>query len=255
MTKLSEQEHFQPEAAGPEQSGDSGRFEGESAGADGRDHGVSTGPLELIRLTIDLTREADTPNQWTSHCVDLDIFSAGRTPERALEAVAEAVRMVVDWCCSHACDANGHAAMTRIVSEVAERKTKIADGLAQIESLARKAAPMIFLSDLKSLRAAMTQGEWERIGYTLVSPEFDVGRCDSPSDTTGIVATHNAADVLIEIAEAALAYEQAKLDAAVVRFALRNNATDEDCRRIEAHDNDEIRCHDAYKAALAKIKP
>lgn len=113
----------------------------------------------------------------------------------------------------------------------------------------------VSLSALKSLRAAMTQGEWERLGHTFVSPEYDVGRCDSWSDAEGIVATHNAADVLIEVCAAALAYEQAKIDAAVIRFALRNRETDEDCRRIEAHDNDEIRCHDAYKAALAKIKP
>lgn len=32
----------EPVAAGPEQSGDSGRFEGKTAGADGRDHDVFT---------------------------------------------------------------------------------------------------------------------------------------------------------------------------------------------------------------------
>lgn len=71
---------------------------------------------------------------------------------------------------------------------------------------------MISLSDLKRLRAAMTQGEWERMGHTFVSPEYDVGRCDAWSDVEGIVATHNAADVLIEIAEAALAYRYATWD-------------------------------------------
>lgn len=58
-------------------------------------------PLETIRLTIELTREADLPKQWTSVCLDLDIISAGRTPERALEAVAEAVRMMIDWEAKH----------------------------------------------------------------------------------------------------------------------------------------------------------
>ena len=92
-------------------------------------------PLETIRLTIDLTREADTPNQWTAACVEMDVISAGKTPEVALEAVAEAVRMVTRWCVEHAGDETARDAMTRIIEEVAERRDRIAEGLARIEQI------------------------------------------------------------------------------------------------------------------------
>lgn len=67
----------------------------------------------------------------------------------------------------------------------------------------------------------------------------------------------DAAPVLLEIAAAALAYEQAKIDAAVIRYTY---STADDRRtvgaqRIEAHDREEIRCRDAYRAALAKVAP
>ena len=125
----------------------------------------------------------------------------------------------------------------------------------------------ISLSDLKSKRAAMTQGEWvsspgdAEDGEVYTDEPYKIimrtGRAPVAANATGIVATHNAADVLIEIAEAALAYEQAKIDAAVIRYAY---ATADDRRtvgaqRIEAHDRDEIRCREAYRAALAKITP
>lgn len=50
-----------------------------------------------IRLTIDLEIEPELPNQWSSRCRELDVMSAGRTPEVALEAVAKAVRMLVKY--------------------------------------------------------------------------------------------------------------------------------------------------------------
>jgi predicted RNase H-like HicB family nuclease len=51
----------------------------------------------MIRLTIELKIEPELPNQWASRCVELDVMSAGKTPGTALEAVAEAVRMHVDY--------------------------------------------------------------------------------------------------------------------------------------------------------------
>lgn len=49
----------------------------------------------MIKLSITLERDPEHPEQWTSICPELDVISAGTTPECALEAVAEAVRMVV----------------------------------------------------------------------------------------------------------------------------------------------------------------
>lgn len=80
----------------------------------------------------------------------------------------------------------------------------------------------VSLTDLKAKRSAMSPGEWERMGHTFVSPEYDVGRCDAWADADGIVATHAAADVLIEIAEAALAVsEQDCLRDSKATYALR----------------------------------
>jgi hypothetical protein len=126
------------------------------------------------------------------------------------------------------------------------------------------------LADLKSKRAAMSRGAWkyDNVNGTVEAPEAGPNRylgktvCEMyianiENNATGIVATHNAVDVLIEIVEAALAYEQAKIDAAVIRYTY---ATAVDRRtvgaqRIEAHDRDEIRCREALRAALAKITP
>lgn len=51
----------------------------------------------MIKLTIEISRDPEHPKQWTSHCLELDVISAGMTPQTALEAVAEAVRMTIDW--------------------------------------------------------------------------------------------------------------------------------------------------------------
>ncbi len=49
-----------------------------------------------MKLTIDLGRDADmTEEPWISHCLELDVVSQGRTPQEAIEAVAEAVDMMV----------------------------------------------------------------------------------------------------------------------------------------------------------------
>lgn len=115
----------------------------------------------------------------------------------------------------------------------------------------------VSLTDLKAKRSAMTQGEWERMGHTLVSPEYDVGRCDAWADAEGIVATHNDADVLIEIAEAALAMKQAGQEGDEV-IAMMGAASSSDdyaaactlAPRVEERRRDALRRLDA---ALAKI--
>lgn len=46
-----------------------------------------------MKLTLEIFQEPETPNQWTARCEELDIISANTSPEIAIEAVAEAVRM------------------------------------------------------------------------------------------------------------------------------------------------------------------
>lgn len=53
----------------------------------------------------------------------------------------------------------------------------------------------------------------------------------------------DAGPVLLEIVAAALAYKKAKKAAAKVRYKL-----------FQAYDKEEIRCRDAYAAALAKVR-
>lgn len=73
----------------------------------------------VIRLTIEISRDQEHPGQWTSHCIELDVISAGRTPHHALEAVAEAVRMTVEWRAKRdgATDVQTFAALERDATE------------------------------------------------------------------------------------------------------------------------------------------
>ena len=48
-----------------------------------------------MKLTIEVFQEPETPNQWTARCEELDVISAHTSPEVAIEAVAEAVRMTL----------------------------------------------------------------------------------------------------------------------------------------------------------------
>jgi predicted RNase H-like HicB family nuclease len=49
-----------------------------------------------MKITIELERAEDmTEETWASHCLETDAFSQGRTPKEALEAIAEAVDMIV----------------------------------------------------------------------------------------------------------------------------------------------------------------
>ena len=48
-----------------------------------------------MKLTLEIFQEPETPNQWTARCEELDVISAHTSPEVAIEAVAEAVRMTL----------------------------------------------------------------------------------------------------------------------------------------------------------------
>lgn len=48
-----------------------------------------------MRFTIDVTPDPEHPIQWTARCLETDHISAGMSPEVALEAVGEAIRMVL----------------------------------------------------------------------------------------------------------------------------------------------------------------
>ncbi len=125
-----------------------------------------------------------------------------------------------------------------------------------------------FQSDRPSiaeLRRLMTEDSDEDIasdGHTcarcsgrfFVEPDLDASTMCNPC------AQHVVADalpVLLEIAAAALAYEQAKVDAAVVRAAFcgAGASTERGYNAIARHDADEVRCRDAYHAALSKVRP
>ena len=117
----------------------------------------------------------------------------------------------------------------------------------------------ISLSDLKALRAAMTQGEWERIGHTFACPGLDVGWCTFGRDAAGIVATHNAADALIEIAEAALEVRAAKkCHARAFHRCSSDPATAWNPNGVAEVDRlatQIVACESRLRAALARIKP
>jgi len=53
-------------------------------------------PIQCIRFTVSLIREAELPGQWVSIFHELNLKSGGVTPQRALLAGAAAVRMLVD---------------------------------------------------------------------------------------------------------------------------------------------------------------
>ncbi len=94
---------------------------------------------------------------------------------------------------------------------------------------------MIKFSELKAARAAMTPGDWDRGEFAIYAGRDHVGSLESTRDAVGVVATHNAADTLIAITEAALAYT-------------RQVETEQDARDKEAARRSLI-------AALAKVSP
>lgn len=51
----------------------------------------------MIKLSFDIYRDEQHPSQWTARCNELGLYSAGTSPEIAVEAIAEAVRMMVQF--------------------------------------------------------------------------------------------------------------------------------------------------------------
>lgn len=99
---------------------------------------------------------------------------------------------------------------------------------------------MISLSDLKSKRAAMREcvfPDGEDIVVTRIRKEW------RPDLRDALVATHNAADVLIEIAEAALAFDLADAECSKLPPDLR------DKQRARAVAQEQL------TAALSKVTP
>ncbi len=112
---------------------------------------------------------------------------------------------------------------------------------------------MIKLSELQFARAAMAPGEWwisDGNGDICAGPEgpdaLCIGPVDwEPSNTTGMIHTHNAADVLIEIARAALEREKI-LEACDSLHRL--SSEDYEARKVAAN-----AAWERYYAAIAKV--
>lgn len=94
----------------------------------------------------------------------------------------------------------------------------------------------IKLSELRSSRAVMTPGPWTLdddtpciYGGNDTTGTFEVAviseeAANYDGDAAGIVATHNAADALIELAEAAVAYRTSDTAQQMRATAVRYNA-------------------------------
>lgn len=54
-------------------------------------------PTNTLRVTIDVTQDPERPQTWVSRCLELGIVSAAESPEFAVEAIAEAVRMSLQY--------------------------------------------------------------------------------------------------------------------------------------------------------------
>lgn len=143
---------------------------------------------------------------------------------------------------------------------------------------------MIKLSELRAARAAMTQGEWaadrvpgmprddDPILATVICLELDdrgrqqqIADCyDNTScsdercagNAAGIAVMHNAADVLIEVASAALALERAKDSHAIAAIAVATSRGEGAKRnQLNIASGHLAECRRAYAAALAKVEP
>lgn len=100
------------------------------------------------------------------------------------------------------------------------------------ENMSDDAQPSI--AELKRLQEEVAGGTWTRRGAD---------------------ALRDATPALLDIAAAALAHRKAKRVAAKTRHTLCQMAfPDTLSAESEAHDKEEIRCRDAYEAALAKVR-
>lgn len=101
----------------------------------------------------------------------------------------------------------------------------------------------INLTDLAAARAKMTPGEYRVVDetYTLVTSAAGEIVCDSyGSNAAGIVATHNAADVLIDVVRVALEWRDVE-------------SVDPDVVLCDVHYRRHASACNALLAALAKV--
>lgn len=92
-----------------------------------------------------VSRAEDVPGEWVAHCLDLDVVSQGRSLDHSLEALAEAVTMVLADDLSENLDP---------YAVRAKAPTEDWDRLAQI---ARKGRPLANVEDVGQVRAAALQ--------------------------------------------------------------------------------------------------
>jgi hypothetical protein len=119
------------------------------------------------------------------------------------------------------------------------------------------------IAELQRIEREMTPGDWwtsDEDGDVCAGQSgpqaLEVGPVDwKGQDQYGAISLRNAAPALLEIAAAALAYRKAKKRAAKTRQILYQSAfPDSMSAESEAQDKEEIRCRDAYDAALAKVQ-
>lgn len=69
------------------------------------------------------------------------------------------------------------------------------------------------IAELQRIESRMERAPWDcTTPHAVSNEEYDLGRFDGPADALGTAALRNAAPVLLEIAAAALAYENAQCD-------------------------------------------
>lgn len=128
---------------------------------------------------------------------------------------------------------------------------------------------IVNLTALAETRAKMTPelsvDVWQNTnegGWAAVGPHHKHdGACDEPgdpahikamADAVGIMATHNAADALIEVARAALRLRAA---GSIMAIALRAARTEGNATALATAAAEERLALDSYDAALAKVSP
>ena len=103
-----------------------------------------------MRLTIDIDRDPEHPGTWVARCLELDVTSAASEPDRALVAVASAVRIATDLMTSQ----SGNSPlleMTRRMKEVADRQPPRGAGTTTIPNVWFRCAITELVDKIESL--------------------------------------------------------------------------------------------------------
>lgn len=127
----------------------------------------------------------------------------------------------------------------------------------------------ISIGALIEARSKMTPGIYYAWGTTIMAHEPSPDRCDDPAlvgcatagDAAGIVATHSAADVLIEIARTAKVLQAAQVVSAAARAAFAEaaralvnaDAFEALADEVDEANAQEFRLRALRDAALAKV--